>query len=200
MSTILTNTHIVEYWNRGWATIVWRLFAEREQNCEGNKIPYLSEITGILIRNFIVEILNWQTGVVFSMLKQWTNDILKSIIDYNLLIKRIRARINSSPWVTNEYLSMSVEYRSKQYTKCPCQFHLDQTKESQRAVHRLKNQLKRDFIRKTIHQNKRNPKKLSKNIRLFWPKENSKNTNIVTTDGKSIDADKANELNTFLLM
>ena len=120
-----------------------------------------------------------------------------SIINKHLPFKRIRTRINSAPWVTGEFLSLidAREYAAKQYSKCPCQLHLDKKKEAQRLVQRTKNQLKRNYVETTLNNHKNDPKKLWRNIRNFWPSEKSKNSTIKSINGESDNHKIANALN-----
>ena len=88
--------------------------------------------------------------------------ILVNIINKHLPLKRIRVRIKSAPWITHEFFSVldMREYKNKQYKKCPCREHLNEKKEAQRIVQRMKNQLKRNYIQETMERYKHDSKKL----------------------------------------
>ena len=121
-----------------------------------------------------------------------------NIINKHLPLKRIRVRINSSPWITSEYLSMTDRrsYLSKLFDKCPCEFYLNLKKDCIRACQRLKNSLKRDYIEISLERHKGNTKKLWQDIRQFWPSSKNVKTKIKTVNGETDDQMKAESLNT----
>ncbi len=125
------------------------------------------------------------------------NFIFTNILNKNLPLKKIRVRESTVPWITNEYYSLIdlKEYKSKQYKKCPCPLHLNEKKDAQRQLQRMKNQLKRNYIETVLDKYKHNSKKLWQNIREFWPSSKNKKSIIKCINGKSADLDKANELN-----
>ena len=84
-----------------------------------------------------------------------------SLIDKHLPWKKVRMRKYSAPWVSNEYLSFvdRREYFAKHYRKCPCEHHLSLKKTARRECNRLRDQLKREYLRKTLDKYRDNPKK-----------------------------------------
>ncbi len=125
------------------------------------------------------------------------NFVMMEIINDLLPFKRIRMRINSAPWITNEYLSLidNREYKAGQYRKCPCEHHLLEKKEAQRILQRMKNQLKQNYIAETLKRYKNDSKKLWRNLRTFWPSTKNKSSNIKSIQGHSDNFTKANILN-----
>ncbi len=108
------------------------------------------------------------------------NQELLAVIDKHLPWKRIRIRKFSAPWVSNEYLSFvdRREYCSRQYRKCPCEHHLALKKMARRECNRLRDQLKRDYLRKTLERFHNNPKKIWNTIQEFWPGSKNKASKI----------------------
>ncbi len=93
--------------------------------------------------------------------------------------RKLRVRVSSAKWINNEYLSMvdRREYLAKQHKHCPCDYHLLLKLSARRECNRLRNQLKRDYIRTTLERHKHNPKKVWQTIKEFWP-SGSKNYSI----------------------
>ena len=67
------------------------------------------------------------------------NFLFLEVINKHLPYKKIRARENSAPWVTAEFLSLidAREYKSSKYNKCPCAQHLWEKEEAERLVQRV---------------------------------------------------------------
>ncbi len=89
--------------------------------------------------------------------------------------------------MTHEFLSMinAREYWSKQFNRCPCDFHHMKKKESQANVRRIKNHLKRKYIENTLDKYKNDSKKLWQNIRQFWPSNKDNSSDIKSIHNKT---------------
>ena len=74
--------------------------------------------------------------------------------------KNIRVRVNSAPWINNEFPSLidAREFHTKKHKQCPCDYHLNLKKESQRVVKRMKNALKRSYVEDCLRKYKNEPK------------------------------------------
>ena len=88
----------------------------------------------------------------------------------------------TKPWINNEYWSLvdAREFHAREYTKCPCDFHLARKLDGKRLAHRHRNRLKRSYVKTCLEHYKNNSKKLWKEIRQFWP--SNKNNNVKVGD------------------
>ena len=87
------------------------------------------------------------------------------------------------------------EYLSKQYKHCPCEYHQLEKLIASRECNKMKNQLKRDYIKTSLDRHTNDPKKIWQTITEFWP-NSSKSTVIKRIKETSDNAEMANILNT----
>ncbi len=125
------------------------------------------------------------------------NTIFTKLLDRHLPWKKIRVRVNSAPWVTNEFHSTldARRYHTRIFNRCPCEPHLQNKKQAQRLVQRLKNQLKRSYVQDCLTRYKNDPKKLWREIRQFWPSSKNSVCKIGSINGASTNEAKATILN-----
>ena len=67
------------------------------------------------------------------------NRIFEELIDAHMPWKKIRARANSARWMSNEYLSLADarEYHAREYSLCPCEYHLTKKLDSKRQKSKM---------------------------------------------------------------
>ena len=85
--------------------------------------------------------------------------------------KKKRVRAYQPPWMSNELLRLidRREYLAKQYRKCPCDLHQYLRDKARQDCVKLNNDLKRNYIEKSLERHKDNPKKIWRSIRELWP-------------------------------
>ena len=88
------------------------------------------------------------------------------LFDHHAPFQEIKCISDQPPWVTGKFLSLidAREYKASQYNKCPCQLHFEEKKNTERLAHRIKNQLKWNYIENMLNEYKDDPKKLWQNI------------------------------------
>ena len=121
------------------------------------------------------------------------NFIFISLVNCHLPWRKIRSRIVRSPWITSEFLSL-VEYYARKYRRTRTPELLALKQECIRNCNRLKCELKRDYVQKSLNLHRDNPCKLWQCIRTFWP--NGKNsTTFAGLGGNTSNFMKAKKLN-----
>ncbi len=77
-----------------------------------------------------------------------------TVLNKHLPWKKLRVRKNNAPWVTSEFLSLKDrrEYLAKKYRDCPCPEHHALKLQSRCDCVKMRNTLKRDYLRRTLDQ------------------------------------------------
>ncbi len=130
------------------------------------------------------------------------NIIFGALVDKHMPWKKIRVRANNAPWISNEYLSLvdAHEYHAREYRKCPCEFHLNRKLDSKTTAHRVKNRLKREYVKTSLNRYKNDSKKLWKEIRQFWPSNKNTKVKVGEVGGMTTSSAKAEFLNNYFSM
>ena len=120
-----------------------------------------------------------------------------TVLNKHLPWKKLRVRKSNASWVTSEFLSLidRREYLAKKYRDCPCPEHHALKLQSRRDCVKMRNILKRDYLRKTLDQYRNNPKKLWQTIRNFWPTAGKTKNRINKILNYTDDSDIADALN-----
>ena len=86
-------------------------------------------------------------------------EVFLEVVNRHMPWKRVRVRWNSAPWVTSEFLSMidRRRYHQKLFNKCPCAFHQNLKKTTERECHRMKIALKRSYVERSLERHKTDP-------------------------------------------
>ncbi len=123
------------------------------------------------------------------------NFLFLSVVNIHMPWRRIRTRRDRAPWITNEYLSLinTREYWSRKYRKSRTPDILCNKQNAIKACNRLRKELKKQFVEKSLSKFQNNPKKLWKCLRNFWPSNKSQSS--FNSLGNYSNSEKANILN-----
>ena len=110
-----------------------------------------------------ISLINWNTvkrsNNVNDMVHNFNFEFMKTVNEH-MPFKKKRVRISQAPWVNNELLSMSDrrEFLAKEFHKCPCPYHFQLKRDTEKCCIRLNDNLKRDYIETTLERFKHDPK------------------------------------------
>ena len=119
------------------------------------------------------------------------------LVNYHIPWRRIRCRVTKSPWISLEFLSFidRREHFARKYRENPTPELLFMKQEAIRACNKLKRELKRAYVERSLDKFSNNSKKLWKCIRNFLPNEKKQQCNFNMFGSHLSDTDKANKLN-----